>query len=296
MEQGLEADCSGGTGRSLVRWQRRSGVGRTTRRPCRPGVSARLAARSASGGSPRWCGGPLRRIGAHRGSGWITHRALASALCAVFDGTARRQRPQRCGTAVGEGDSSRGVRRVAGKAPVDRVHGACTAGAAGRAVPKRDEPLTGSGMQQARTFRAEKTVGVAQNHEDGTGLRAVAGLRPKRWGGNTSPREWTLESMSVEGTPANPRRGARSTSGQGEGEGSGEEPRPGRPGARSARDALADGLRNTSRAHPATGERQEGAGKANDPLRSSPVELPRRFARIVAVKVATSRRDGFHEP
>jgi hypothetical protein len=32
--------------------------------------------------------------------------------------------------------------------------------------------MTGSGMQQARDLRAEETVEVVRNHEDGTGLQS----------------------------------------------------------------------------------------------------------------------------
>jgi hypothetical protein len=40
-------------------------------------------------------------------------------------------------------------------------------------------PRTGSGMQQARDLRAEETVEVVQNHEDGTGFSRMAPRGPK---------------------------------------------------------------------------------------------------------------------
>jgi len=77
-------------------------------------------------------------------------------------------------------------------------------------VPSRNaaNPMTGSGMQQARTLRAEETVEVVRNHEDGTGFGRWSlpdrSLQRCRW-------EWTLggshparfgESGSVEGCTA----------------------------------------------------------------------------------------------
>lgn len=291
MEQGLEADCSGGTGRSLVRWQRRSGVGRTTRRPCRPGVSARLAARSASGGSPRWCGGPLRRIGAHRGSGWTMHRALAGALCRFFDRTARRQRPQRCGTAVGEGDSSRGVRRVAGKAPVDRVRVLAPGrgrpgGPETRRNPDRQRDATGPHLSSGENRRGgakprgrNGTSGRGWPEADATGWRHLAAgvdAREHVGGGNTGE--------SHERRPEHIRAGRRRGLWRGaEARTAGSTFRKGRAHRRTA-EHLAGA--------PGNGRTPGGSGKANDPLRSSPVELPRRSATIAAVqsRYFTSRR------
>jgi hypothetical protein len=45
---------------------------------------------------------------------------------------------------------------------------------------KRDEPLSGCGVQQTRDLRAEETVEVGRNHEDGT---RFDGRDPSdRWG------------------------------------------------------------------------------------------------------------------
>jgi len=39
--------------------------------------------------------------------------------------------------------------------------------------------MTGSGMQQARDLRAEETIEVVRNHEDGTGRQGRDSLPPK---------------------------------------------------------------------------------------------------------------------
>jgi hypothetical protein len=49
-----------------------------------------------------------------------------------------------------------------------------------RCSAKRDEPLSGCGVQQTRDLRAEETVEVGRNHEGGTGFD---GWNPSdRWG------------------------------------------------------------------------------------------------------------------
>ena len=152
-------------------------------------------------------------------------------------------------------------------------------------------------MQQARTFRAEKTVGVVQNHEDGTGPSAMAGRGPKSDGGDVVRREWTLGSTSVEGTPSNPTRGARGTPGQGGG--AALERSRGQDGREHAsrEAALADGLRNTSQAHPVTGERQGGSGEGQRPATQATGGTPATIGDDRRGSIAIfSIRDGFHEP
>ena len=141
---------------------------------------------------------------------------------------------------LSSGGILRGVISVAGSVPTLPTSPDSFGWAAGNSVNvKRGEPQTGSGMQQARDLRAEETVEVAQNHEDGTGSRGMAPSGPKR--AVYRVREWTLGGMSVEGWLAalegcssgglgdgipegsapgdrwtNPRRGGRAT-GQGDG-------------------------------------------------------------------------------
>jgi hypothetical protein len=47
---------------------------------------------------------------------------------------------------------------------------------------KRDEPLSGCGVQQTRDLRAEETVEVGRNHEGGTG--SSGGYPLDRWRGS----------------------------------------------------------------------------------------------------------------
>jgi len=66
---------------------------------------------------------------------------------------------------------SRGVRSVAGKVRMSSRPGWFASGAPGSPIGNATNPRTGSGMQQARDLRAEETVEVVRNHEDGTGFR-----------------------------------------------------------------------------------------------------------------------------
>ena len=50
-------------------------------------------------------------------------------------------------------------------------------------------PMTGSGMRQARDLRAEETVEVVRNHADGTRFR---GWHPRDRSAQRCAREWTL--------------------------------------------------------------------------------------------------------
>jgi hypothetical protein len=87
----------------------------------------------------------------------------------------------RCGCR--RGDSSRGVKRVAGTALV-ALPSASAGGGAGNARNAANLRV-GSGMQQARTSRAWQTVEVVQDHEGGTCFPDGSG-RPR--GGDTP---WT---------------------------------------------------------------------------------------------------------
>jgi hypothetical protein len=80
----------------------------------------------------------------------------------------------RCG--YRRGDSSRGVKRVAGKAARSPVYGP------GLGSPARNatNPRIGSGMQQARDFRKRRTVEVVRNHEGGSNP-GPGGRRGPRW-------------------------------------------------------------------------------------------------------------------
>jgi len=67
--------------------------------------------------------------------------------------------------------------------------------------------MTGSGMQQARDLRAEETIEVVQNHEDGTGLRSGM-LRDRSM--QQCMREWTPGRVGGEVGETNPKGGGRS--------------------------------------------------------------------------------------
>jgi len=86
--------------------------------------------------------------------------------------TTRGQRPQRCGTAAIGWNSSRGVKCVAGNAPASPDLPVSTGWNGSSEAGNTTDLMTGSGMQQARDLRAEETIEVVQNHEDGTGLRS----------------------------------------------------------------------------------------------------------------------------
>jgi len=96
-------------------------------------------------------------------------------------------------------------------------------------------PRIGSGMQQARNLRAEKTVEVVRNHEDGTCLSSATASHAS---GNARVRRRS-ERCRWRGIE-NPRRGGRFI-GQGRVDGFEEDAkrprRCGRPGDRSTRDA-----------------------------------------------------------
>ena len=76
-EQGLVADRSRGPGGLPARRQRR--VGQPPKLAARVVRQLHAATRGAVGGSPRWRGGPLRRTGAHRGTGTVDPSRLSQA-------------------------------------------------------------------------------------------------------------------------------------------------------------------------------------------------------------------------
>lgn len=103
--------------------------------------------------------------------------------------TARGQRPQRCGTAVGEGNSSKGVNRCARNVRVSRTTSRWSRGLdAGNAR----NPRAGIGVQQTRDRRAEEAAEVVRNHEGGTRCRWMAPSARRR------PRPPGVDARMVE--------------------------------------------------------------------------------------------------
>jgi hypothetical protein len=153
----------------------------------------------------------------------------------------------------------------------------CEKSARGRHLPRNaTNPRTGSGMQQARDLRAEETVEVVQNHEDGTGFRGMAPSEPKhgpqgacgsgrsvacRWRGLRHP-EKSGSPPRIPGEEVGNPTGATDSSLEGS-----QGPRV-RSIPRTFGSVWSAGRRRkTSKTRWATGKVREGAGKANDPLR-----------------------------
>jgi hypothetical protein len=122
--------------------------------------------------------------------------------------TARRQRPQRCGTAVDGGTSSKGVKAQPGKHPPARpppparfILRVLPPGRRGVAngSRKRCEPLPAPGCNKPGTSFAEKTVGVVRNHEGGTS-RPEWHPADRRW--RQRHREWTRTRDVGGGDPS----------------------------------------------------------------------------------------------
>lgn len=89
---------------------------------------------------------------------------------ALSAATARGQWPRRRGTAADEGNSSKGMSRVVGKARDAQGHSRVDLADRGGNTANL---MAGSGMQQARSTRVEQAVKAVRNREGGT--------RPDRW-------------------------------------------------------------------------------------------------------------------
>lgn len=191
--------------------------------------------------------------------------------------TAGGQGPQQCGTAVGEGNSSKGVNRCARNARISRTTSRWSRGSdAGNAR----NPRAGSGVQQTRDRRAEETVEVARNHEGGTRFRWMASpdrrrSRPPGVDARTAGRQRGTKAGIPGTTAGRPPRRPRSSPAIARALGRRSEDHEGRPrGQRGAACAARSGpRRRTVREHP-EGPAGNGQGRGGGRKGQRPATAP----------------------